>query len=153
MTKLLQDYDYVLPPDSIAQVPASPRDTAKMLDCSGAILQDRQICDLPDIVRPGDLIIVNDTRVLRAQLTGYRGIGKIRFTLHKRASDSVWHAFAKPAKKCTPGTEIRFSDDLHATITQHPGHHLEAPVVAIQPQLGQNNPQRRLIHHTTARST
>lgn len=116
MTKLLQDYDYVLPPDSIAQVPASPRDTAKMLDCSGAILQDRQICDLPDIVRPGDLIIVNDTRVLRAQLTGYRGIGKIRFTLHKRASDSVWHAFAKPAKKCTPGTEIRFSDDLHATI-------------------------------------
>lgn len=117
MTELLQDYDYVLPPDAIAQVPLTPRDSAKMLDCSDRILQDRQVCDLPDILRPGDLVIVNDTRVLRAQLTGYRGIGKIRFTLHKRVSESVWHAFAKPAKKCTPGTEIKFSDDFQATIT------------------------------------
>ena len=69
MTELLQDYDYVLPPDAIAQVPVTPRDSAKMLDCSDRILQDRQVCDLPDILRPGDLVIVNDTRVLRAQLT------------------------------------------------------------------------------------
>ena len=118
MPDKVQDYDYILPPEAIAQIPVSPRDSAKLLDCTSHRLHDRQVCDLPDILKEGDLLIVNDTKVLRAQLTGYRGLGKIRFTLHKRASGNIWHAFAKPAKKCSVGTMVSFSDRLTATVTE-----------------------------------
>ena len=118
MPDKVQDYDYILPPEAIAQIPVSPRDSAKLLDCTSHRLHDRQVCDLPDILKEGDLLIVNDTKVLRARLTGYRGLGKIRFTLHKRASGNIWHAFAKPAKKCTVGNMVSFSDRLTATVTE-----------------------------------
>ena len=111
------DFDFLLPPDRIAQHPAKPRDSARLL-VVGAGLEDRQVRDLPGILRPGDLMIVNDTRVIPAQLTGRKGEAKIEVTLIRRGADDAreWEAFAKPGKKLKIGDVVTFGDRLNATI-------------------------------------
>lgn len=115
-THLLSDYDYELPPHMIAQQPARPRVSARLLDARSNALQNHHIADLPDILTAGDLLVVNNTKVIPAQLTGYKGASKIHFTLHQRINSSSWKAFARPAKKCKMDTEIRFDDAFTATI-------------------------------------
>lgn len=101
-------FDFELPADSIALRPANPRDTARMLVVEpGAALQDRTVADLPQMLRPGDQLVVNDTKVIPAQLAGRR-IGrdaepKIEATLIKRIDGSRWQALVKPAKKLIEG--------------------------------------------------
>ncbi len=109
-------FDFDLPPESIALRPASPRDAARMLVVHpDGVLRDATIADLPHWLEPGDQIVVNDTKVIAAQLKGRR-IGretepKIEATLIKRLDGSRWQALVKPAKKLAPGDTIRFGNE------------------------------------------
>ncbi len=108
-------FDFELPPERIALTPASPREAARMLVVDAdAALADRRIGDLPDFVRPGDALVVNDTRVIAARLTGIRVRGEsaaqIEATLVKRVDASRWRAFLRPAKKINVGERIRFGE-------------------------------------------
>ena len=113
-------FDFDLPPERIALRPAEPRDSARLLvvdpegRSGGAPLQDRVVRDLPALLAPGDVLLVNDTKVIPARLRGLRdragNIARIEATLHKRESDNSWRAFARPAKRLQPGDRIRFGD-------------------------------------------
>ncbi len=105
------DFDFPLPPDRIAQHPAKPRDSARLL-VVGAGLEDRVVRDLPEILRPGDLMIANDTKVIPAQLTGRKGSANIEVTLIRRDPEDAraWDAFAKPGKKLKVGDVVVFGD-------------------------------------------
>lgn len=116
MSQYLHDFDFQLPLSAIAQKPAIPRDSAKLLNASDGQFIDDYINHLPDLLRAGDLMIVNNTKVIPAQLTGYKDTARVRFTLHQRISCDSWRAFAKPAKKCSQGALIQFGDDFHAQI-------------------------------------
>jgi S-adenosylmethionine:tRNA ribosyltransferase-isomerase len=109
-------FDFDLPADNIALRPASPRDAARMLVVdAGGHLEDRSVRDLPQYLRAGDQLVVNDTKVIAAQLSGRR-IGrdaepKIDATLIKRLDGSRWQALVKPAKKLIAGDVIRFGNE------------------------------------------
>jgi S-adenosylmethionine:tRNA ribosyltransferase-isomerase len=109
-------FDFDLPPERIALRPVVPRDGARMLVVhpqSRERFEDRMIRDLPEFLRPGDVFVVNDTRVIPARLEGHRlrgeGRAKIEVLLHKRASAARWLAFAKGAKKLKQGEKILFT--------------------------------------------
>jgi S-adenosylmethionine:tRNA ribosyltransferase-isomerase len=108
-------FDFDLPPERIALAPAFPRDSARMLavEADGA-LTDRHIGDLPEFIRPGDALVVNDTRVIAGRLNGIRvrgdSVAQIEATLIKRVDDSRWRAFVRPAKKLHVGERIRFGE-------------------------------------------
>jgi S-adenosylmethionine:tRNA ribosyltransferase-isomerase len=109
-------FDFELPAGSIALRPANPRDSARMLVVQpGAALQDQTVADLPQLLKSGDQLVVNDTKVIPAQLTGRR-IGrdtepKIEATLIKRLDGSRWQALVKPAKKLAEGDIVRFGNE------------------------------------------
>src|SRR5215813_1698797 len=111
------DFDFDLPEGRIAQHPARPRDSARLL-VVGETLQDRTIRDLPEILRPGDLMIFNDTKVIPAQLRGRRGEAGIDVTLIRRdpVDGCRWQALARPAKKLQAGDLIDFADGFAATV-------------------------------------
>jgi S-adenosylmethionine:tRNA ribosyltransferase-isomerase len=111
------DFDFPLPPDRIAQHPAKPRDSARLLVVGGD-LQDRVVRDLPEILQPGDLMVVNDTKVIPAQLTGRKDEARIEVTLIRRSAEDAraWEAFAKPGKKLKVGDVVEFGEGLTATI-------------------------------------
>jgi S-adenosylmethionine:tRNA ribosyltransferase-isomerase len=116
-------FDFELPSESIALRPASPRDSARMLVVQGDRLDDRIISDLPSFLEPGDQLVVNDTRVIAAQLRGRR-IGretepKIDATLIKRLDGSRWQALVKPAKKLREGDRIRFGSEGRVCLLGH----------------------------------
>ena len=114
-------FDFHLPPELIAQTPARPRDSARLLLVDGERLEDRIVRDLPALIEPGDVLVVNDTRVLPARLTGKRGAAKIEATLHKRLGDSEWLAFARPAKRLKAGDRVEFAGELAAEIVSRNG--------------------------------
>ena len=102
------------------QHPAEPRDSARLLvyhKNSGKI-EDKHFYDIIDYLRPGDVLVVNDTKVIPARIYGYRDTtgGKIEFLLHKRVDLTDWEVLAKPARKALPGNIIRFSDKLYAEV-------------------------------------
>jgi S-adenosylmethionine:tRNA ribosyltransferase-isomerase len=109
-------FDFELPAASIALRPVSPRDAARLLVVKpGAALMDRRVADLAAELEPGDQLVVNDTRVIAAQLTGRR-MGreyepKIEATLIKRLDGSRWQALVKPARKLAEGDTVRFGHD------------------------------------------
>jgi S-adenosylmethionine:tRNA ribosyltransferase-isomerase len=109
-------FDFELPPERIALRPAVPRDAARLLVVRpGGALEDRGVRDLPDLLNPGDVLVVNDTRVIPARLTGRR-IGrdtepKIEATLTERLDGSRWRAFVRPAKKLAAGDVFRFGEE------------------------------------------
>ncbi len=109
-------FDFELPRDRIAEHPANPRDAARMLDLSGDGTQDRIVRELPDVLRPGDLLISNDTRVIPARLFGKRGEAKVEVTLHKQEGLGTWVAFAKPAKKLRIGETFKVNDEFEAEV-------------------------------------
>ncbi len=116
-TMRTDEFDFDLPTELIAQTPAVPRDSARLLDI-GATVRDRCITDLPSLLRPGDVVVFNDTRVIPARLTGRRGMAKIEITLHKPVSADHWLAFAKPARRLKPGDRIEFGPDFHADVKE-----------------------------------
>src|SRR5262249_32749108 len=112
-------FDFELPPDQIALRPVSPRDAARLLVVrpgSSPKIDDRGMRDLPDLLRAGDALVINDTKVIAARLRGRRLGGgatepAIEATLHRRLDGSRWRAFVKPAKRLTPGDVVRFGDE------------------------------------------
>jgi S-adenosylmethionine:tRNA ribosyltransferase-isomerase len=108
-------FDFDLPPDRIALRPARPRDAARMLLVEGGQLSDRQVLDLPDILRPGDVLVFNDTRVIPAQLEGRRGEARVGATLHKREGLREWWAFVRNAKRVRDGDVIEFGEGVKAS--------------------------------------
>jgi S-adenosylmethionine:tRNA ribosyltransferase-isomerase len=108
-------FDFVLPPERIALRPVSPRDAARLLVVGqGGALADRHVRDLPGLLRAGDVLVVNDTRVIPAQLEGRRGEARIGATLHKRADLRAWDAFVRNAKRLSAGDRIAFGGDVCA---------------------------------------
>ena len=117
-------FDFELPAENVALRPASPRDSARMLVVQpGAALRDQTVADLPQFLQPGDQLVVNDTKVIAAQLTGRR-IGrdtepKIEATLIKRLDGSRWQALVKPAKKLAQGDIVRFGNEGKVCLLGH----------------------------------
>jgi S-adenosylmethionine:tRNA ribosyltransferase-isomerase len=117
-------FDFELPAASIALRPASPRDSARMLVVQpDGVLRDGRVADLPRWLEPGDQLVVNDTKVISAQLNGRR-IGretepKIAATLIKRLDGSRWQALVKPAKKLSPGDVVRFGNEGRVCLLGH----------------------------------
>jgi len=110
-------FDFDLPAGRIALRPASPRDSARLLVVRGdGTLEDRAVRDLPQLLEPGDQVVVNDTKVIPATLHGRR-IGRagtepaIEATLHQRIDGSRWRAFVKPARKLAAGDVLRFGEE------------------------------------------
>ena len=112
----LDDFDYHLPAELIAQQPASPRDSARLLSCLGGNHAHHHIYNLPSLLQEGDVMVVNNTKVIPALLTGTRGLGQAKFTLLKQIDNDSWSAFAKPAKKCPIGTVVTFGDDFSCEV-------------------------------------
>jgi len=126
-------FDFQLPADRIALEPAEPRDAARLLvvhpgqqrpagkaaparsAAAAPRLVDSTVRQLPELLRRGDALVLNDTRVIRAALVGSRLRGEqqasVAFNLHKRLDESRWLAFARPAKRLAPGDRIRFGHD------------------------------------------
>ena len=107
-------FDFNLPPERIAQEPARPRDSARMLVLDGEAAEDRLVSDLPDCLRAGDILVFNDTRVIPAQLEGRRGEAKIGATLHKREGLRQWRAFIRNAKRVKEGDQLVFGGGVTA---------------------------------------
>jgi S-adenosylmethionine:tRNA ribosyltransferase-isomerase len=108
-------FDFDLPPDRIALRPAAPRDAARLLRVgSGGALGDHVVSDLPRLLRSGDMLVFNDTRVIPAQLEGRRGEARIGATLHKREGPRTWRAFLRNAKRVREGDRIDFADGVAA---------------------------------------
>jgi S-adenosylmethionine:tRNA ribosyltransferase-isomerase len=111
----LSAFDFDLPEDRIALRPAIPRDSARLLLVTpGQPLEDRQVADLPGLLRAGDVLVLNDTRVIPARLKGVRVRDESRVaveaTLHRRLSPSRWTAFMRPGKRLAPGDRIVFGE-------------------------------------------
>lgn len=111
-------FDYDLPEDRIATAPLAPREAARLLHLPVQGLHDRHVRDLPSLVRPGDLWVLNNTRVIPARLRGRRGEAGIDITLHKAVNDTEWLAFAKPGKKLRVGDLVIFADDFAAEVLE-----------------------------------
>ncbi|MFM8745833.1 MAG: tRNA preQ1(34) S-adenosylmethionine ribosyltransferase-isomerase QueA [Aestuariivirga sp.] len=115
----VSDFDFDLPPERIALRPVTPRDSSKLLLVRPDGLQDHVFRDLPGLLRPGDVLVFNNTRVIPAALRGRRvGRGgtapKIEALLHLRLDGQRWKAFAKPAKKLQAGDRVVFENNANA---------------------------------------
>jgi len=111
----LADFDFHLPEDRIALRPVSPRDSARLLLVEpGAPLRDLHVRDLPGQLRPGDVLVMNDTRVIPARLKGARLRGDsqvaVEATLHRQLSGHVWTAFMRPGKRLAVGDRVVFGE-------------------------------------------
>ncbi|MCG7492139.1 tRNA preQ1(34) S-adenosylmethionine ribosyltransferase-isomerase QueA [Thalassobius sp. Cn5-15] len=120
----LADFDFDLPEELIATRPAKPRSSARMLVCQGQAISDHHAIDLPQFLRPGDRLVLNDTKVIPARLFGQRPrmgeLGETRakmdVTLLEPRADGAWAALLKPLKKIREGEVIEFSPALSATL-------------------------------------
>jgi S-adenosylmethionine:tRNA ribosyltransferase-isomerase len=127
-------FDFALPRDLIADHPAEPRESARLL-AVGRTLEDRRIADLPLLLRPGDLLVFNDTKVIPARLSGRRGEAAVEVTLHKESPEGTWRAFAKNAKRLRSGDRIVFAPDLSAEVLTRDGGEVELRFTLAGPEL------------------
>lgn len=107
-------FDFDLPEENIALRPARPRDSARMLLVDGDRMEDRAVLDLPDLLRPSDVLVFNDTKVIPAQLEGRRGEASIGATLHKRHDLRAWWAFVRNARRVRAGDTVTFGGGVEA---------------------------------------
>ena len=121
----VSDFDFHLPAENIALRPAEPRDRARLLevDQAHAALTDRIVFDLPAMLRAGDMLVFNDTKVIPARLDGLRrrpgGAGAaIEAMLHQRLGPAQWKAFARPGKRLAVGDTIEFGENLSAAVEE-----------------------------------
>ncbi len=119
-------FDFELPGELIARRPAAPRDSARLLVVGGEELRDRRFFDLPGLLNPGDVLVLNDTRVVPARLAGVReaerGTARVEVTLLRelasREDGSEWAALARPARRLRAGDSVRFGDILSADVAE-----------------------------------
>lgn len=122
----LDDFDFDLPEGLIATRPARPRSSARLLLAQGGGMRDLHVHDLVDILGPGDLLVLNDTRVIPARLSGTRSrmtpqgeaVARIEITLLEPTPEGDWRALAKPLRKLKPGETVRFGEALSAEVTR-----------------------------------
>ncbi|MBF0147900.1 MAG: tRNA preQ1(34) S-adenosylmethionine ribosyltransferase-isomerase QueA [Magnetococcales bacterium] len=135
----LDQFEFTLPRERIAQIPATPRDSARLLVSRREGILDRNVFDLPSLLQPGDLLIFNDTRVLAARLLGHRPTGGRMevFLLRPVEKEGIWEALVKSNKRVHPGGRVRIGPDFEVEILErcragfqvalhHPGHSLES---------------------------
>src|SRR5438477_7408736 len=118
----IDDFDFDLPRERIALQPSEPRDGARLLviPASGGF-EDRRISDLPALLRPGDLLVFNDTKVIPARLIGRRGAAVVEVTLHRDLGGGAWRAFAKGARRLRTGDRLVFAEAFVALVGEkHP---------------------------------
>jgi S-adenosylmethionine:tRNA ribosyltransferase-isomerase len=108
-------FDFDLPPELVAQRPASPRDSARLL-LVGDHLAEALMRDLPDFLEPGDLLVLNDTRVLPTRFFGHRGQVPVEVTLVEPAGPGGWWALARPGKRLRPADRVELAPGLQATV-------------------------------------
>ena len=111
-------FNFDLPQDRIALRPARPRDSARLLVVQGAVISDHEVLELPQLLRSGDVLVFNDTKVIPAQLEGRRGDASIGATLHKREGPREWQAFLRNAKRAWAGDTIDFGEGVHASVVE-----------------------------------
>ncbi len=127
-------FDFDLPPELIAQHPAAPRDAARLLVVGERTFEDRRVRDLPELLEPGDLLVLNDTRVIPARLVGRRETARVEITLHQPVNEPSdrelervrragaacpacrWRAFGRPAKRLRLGDRVQFGAALAAEV-------------------------------------
>jgi S-adenosylmethionine:tRNA ribosyltransferase-isomerase len=123
MTGLLaEEFDFDLPPGLIAAHPCEPRDAARLLLIPAAgDFADRQMRELAALLRPGDLLVCNDTKVVPSRLWGRRGAALVEVTLFRDEGGGAWRAFAKGARRLRRGDRVVFGEDLVARVAEkHP---------------------------------
>jgi S-adenosylmethionine:tRNA ribosyltransferase-isomerase len=116
----VEAFDYDLPERQIAQHPLTPREAARLLHVRHD-LRDRRVADLPALVDDGDLLVVNDTKVIPARLFGRRGAARVELLLHEPVADDRWRAFAKPARKLRAGDTVAVADGFQALVLDNLG--------------------------------
>lgn len=113
------DFDYPLPDALIAQEPIRPRDAARLLVVCQASLEDRGVRDLPALLQPGDVMVVNDTRVIPARLHATRGAARIEIMLNRAEGDGSWHALIRNARRIKTGDTLAITgSDLTAAVIE-----------------------------------
>ena len=111
-------FDFELPQERIALRPARPRDSSRLLHVEGNEVSDRQVLELPSLLRLGDVLVFNDTKVIPAQLEGRRGDASIGATLHKREGPREWQAFLRNARRVRVGDTIEFGQRVQASVIE-----------------------------------
>lgn len=111
-------FDFELPAELIAQAPASPRDAARLLVVADEEpWREVRVRDLPDLLRPGDLLVLNDTRVLPTRFFARRGAARVEVTLTQRIDERSWWALARPGRRLRPGDTVALAPGLVAAVT------------------------------------
>lgn len=125
---VLSEFDFNLPSELIALRPAVPRSAARLLVSAGDRLDDCRVCDLPNLLRPGDRLVFNDTKVIPAHLRGVRrrpgtaGNGvNVTVNLDSPMADGSWWVLARPSRRLRPGDTVVFGPDLAATVGERRG--------------------------------
>ncbi len=114
-------FDFDLPADRIADRPCTPRDQARLLHVTDGGQADLTVGELPSLLRRGDVVVFNDTRVIPARLLGRRGEVAVEILLHKRLTLDTWEGFARPAKRLRPGQKVEFPGGLSAEVLSRDG--------------------------------
>ncbi len=109
-------FDYELNSNLIAQKPCVPRDHSRLLNCTKEVAEDLRFKDLPSILNSGDVLVINNTKVIPSRLFGKRDQVKIEVTLHMKTMKNTWKAFLKPGRKCIINDTILFQNDLKAKV-------------------------------------
>jgi len=131
----LDDFDYLLPTECIAQAPLDERSASRLLVMTGAVLEDRQFIDLPDLLAPGDLLVMNDTRVLHARLFGQKATGgQVEVLVERVTADDEALAQVRASKSLKPGGRLRLEDAFDAEVIGREGefYRLHFPDNAIE---------------------
>ena len=114
------DFNFNLPEELIAKEPFFPREKARLLVYKNQQISDKKIEDLLDFLKNGDVIVFNDTKVIKAKLIGKRDEAKVEINLHKNIEKNIWQVMAKPAKRLKIGQIFKISEDFYAkTIKKH----------------------------------
>ena len=116
----LDSYQFDVPPELIAQVPAEPRDHSRLMivDRASGSIDEAIVADLPSFLSPGDMMVLNNTRVLHAALRGEVEGRQVQCLLTKPQSPTLWWALAKPGRKLVLGSKVCFSDGLHGEVVE-----------------------------------
>lgn len=131
----LDDFDYLLPTECIAQAPLDERSASRLLVMTGAVLEGRQFIDLPDLLAPGDLLVMNDTRVLHARLFGQKATGgQVEVLVERVTADDEALAQVRASKSLKPGGRLRLEDAFDAEVIGREGefYRLHFPDNAIE---------------------
>jgi len=131
----LDDFDYLLPPECIAQAPLAERTASRLLVTTGTALEDRQFVDLPDLLAPGDLLVMNDTRVLHARLLGQKATGgQVEVLVERVTADDEVLAQVRASKPLKPGGKLRLENTFDVEVLGREGefYRLRFPGDAIE---------------------